>query len=71
MMLQAAPYAGPLLADLRVAIAAAAADGATYPWIAGVLAGCLAADTTAAEARTVAIHTLRLAAVSPGPQRVG
>ncbi len=32
----------PQLAELLKAIACSASNGATYPWIAGVLAGCLA-----------------------------
>jgi hypothetical protein len=43
---------------LLAAIASAAKNGSNYQWIAGVLAGCLAEQTTTTEARAVAIATL-------------
>lgn len=46
------------LPELHRAIALAAANGANYTWIAGVLAGSLAVDTTTAEARRIAVATL-------------
>jgi hypothetical protein len=47
------------LAVLRHAVARASAAGASYAWIAGVLARCLAEQTTTAEAAAVAAATLR------------
>src|SRR6266496_4411867 len=47
----------PPLAELLKGIASAASNGATYPWIAGVLARCLAEQTTTTEARAAAIAT--------------
>lgn len=51
------PTDGALTA-LHHAIAQAARSGATYRWITGVLAACLAAETTTEHARTLALHTL-------------
>jgi hypothetical protein len=57
------------LTELRQAIAAAADAGASYPWITGVLAGCLAEETTTTLARSAAIEALR-ATVTPASQKV-
>lgn len=54
------------LSELHRAIALAAAKGANYTWIVGVLAGCLAVETTTTEARSVAIATLSRPPVNPG-----
>lgn len=63
------PQAGPRtrqpLAELHAAIAKAASGGATYPWIAGVLAACLADETTTSEARAVAVATLSRPPIKP------
>lgn len=53
------------LPELHRAIAFAAASGANYTWIAGVLAGCLAPETTTAEARAVAVATLNSPPIKP------
>ncbi len=54
------------LATLHEAITRAARRGAGYPWIAGVLAACLAAEaTTTAETRILAVETLSRAPVRP------
>lgn len=57
------------LVELHQAIAAAAVSGAAYPWITGVLAACLAEETTTALARAAAVETLR-ATVTPASQKV-
>ena len=53
-----ADHSATPLSELRSAIVAAAANGATYPWIAGVLAGCLADDATPEVVRQAAIDAL-------------
>lgn len=56
------------LSELHRAIAVAAANGANYTWIAGVLAGSLAAEMTTAEARAAALATLCNPPVKPARQ---
>jgi len=60
----------PQLAELLKAIASAAINGATYPWIAGVLARCLAEQTTTTEARAAAIATFSRPPLETARQRV-
>jgi hypothetical protein len=55
--------------SLHRAIAAAARSGANYHWIVGVLAGCLATETTTTAARAVAIRTLTRPPVRPARPR--
>lgn len=57
------------LTDLHYAIARAARNGASYQWIAGVLAGSLVAETTTADARAAAIDALTRPPVTPVGQR--
>jgi hypothetical protein len=63
------PVACSNLGELHSAIARAAAEGATYTWIAGVLAGCLAEEIPTAEARSVAIATLSSPPIRPARRR--
>ena len=60
----------PQLAELLKAVASAAGNGATYQWIAGVLARCLAEQTTTAEARAAAIAALSRLALETARQQV-
>jgi hypothetical protein len=60
----------PQLAELLKAIACAARNRSTYPWIAGVLARCLAEQTTTTEARAAAIATLSRVPLEAARQRV-
>lgn len=55
--------------SLHTPIVDAARAGATYQWIAGVLAGSLSAETTTTEARAAAIRTLACPPVRPVRQR--
>ena len=48
------------LPALHEAVARAARNGASYQWIAGVLAGVLTSEITTADAQEVAIRTLTL-----------